>query len=388
MAELNNIERVATDTLIPYINNAKKHSEEQVTMIASSIREFGFLNPVLIDKDRNIIAGHGRVMAAKKLGMNEVPCVYIEGLTEAQRKAYILADNRLGEIAEWDMELVTSELELLQEMDFDISLTGFELQIDEDEAQEDDYEPNIPDEPRAKIGDLYQLGRHRLLCGDSTILDDVQKLVGGEEMDMLLTDPPYNVDYEGSAGKIANDKQKDEDFVQFLTDALGNAYTVMRNGAAFHVWHADSEGYNFRTACFNAGLNVRQCLIWEKNSLVLGRQDFQWIHEPCLYGWKEGAAHSWYKNRKQTTVLHFDRPTVSKEHPTMKPILLFDYQMQCNTKPGETVLDLFAGSGTTIMAAEQNGRTAYCMEYDPRFVDVIIDRWETFTGKEAKLING
>lgn len=247
------------------------------------------------------------------------------------------------------------------------------------------------------------------MCGDATCLEDVEALVDGAQMDMLLTDPPYNVDYEGSAGKIMNDKMADDKFRMFLADSFTNARAVMKNGAAFHIWHADSEGYNFRGACRDADLKVRQCLIWEKDRLVLGRQDFQWIHEPCLYGekppegeeeyldddnqvalygWKDGGRHYWFKNRKQTTILKFDRPKASHEHPTMKPIMLFAYQMACNTKPGENVIDLFGGSGTTIMAAEQNGRNAYVMELDPKYVDVIIDRWESFTGRKAVLLNG
>lgn len=221
-------------------------------------------------------------------------------------------------------------------------------------------------------------------------------------MDLLLTDPPYNVDYKGTAGKIKNDNMEDGAFRRFLTDAFSNAETVMRPGAPFYIWHADSEGYNFRGACRDAALRVRQCLVWVKNSLVLGRQDFQWkhepclygeaeieedAHEPCLYGWTDGHKHYFFKNRRQTTVLNFDKPAKSAEHPTMKPIKLFDYQMQCSSKVGENVLDLFAGSGTTIMAAEQNGRRAYCMEFDPKYVDVIIDRWEKFTGRKAALLH-
>lgn len=221
-------------------------------------------------------------------------------------------------------------------------------------------------------------------------------------MDLLLTDPPYNVDYHGTAGKIKNDNMEDTAFRRFLTDAFSNAAMVMKPGAPFYIWHADSEGYNFRGACKDAMLRVRQCLIWVKNSLVMGRQDFQWKHEPCLYGeseieedehepclygWTEGHKHYFFKNRRQTTVLNFDKPVRSAEHPTMKPIKLFDYQMQCSSKPGENVLDLFAGSGTTIMAAEQNGRRAFCMEYDPKYADVIVDRWEKFTGKKAVLLN-
>lgn len=245
------------------------------------------------------------------------------------------------------------------------------------------------------------LGRHRLMCGDSTDPEAVSTLLDGNLADMLLTDPPYNVDYKGKAGKIANDHMEDSDFIEFLTRAFKNAKSSLRPGAAFHIWHADSEGLSFRLACKDAGLLIRQCLIWIKNSLVLGRQDFQWQHEPCLYGetcsedqnfdeyasalygWADGAPHRFYKNRKQTTLLYFDRPKKSEAHPTMKPVKLFDYQMQCNTKPGEIVLDLFGGSGTTIIAAEQNGRVGYVMEYDPKFVDVTISRWEKLTGEKA-----
>src|SRR5699024_8183125 len=267
---------------------------------------------------------------------------------------------------------------------------------------EDNYDPVLPAEPKSKLGDVYQLGDHRLMCGDSTSLADVQKLVGGAQMDLLLTDPPYNVDYQGAAGKIKNDNMEDTAFRRFLTDAFSNAAMVMKPGAPFYIWHADSEGYNFRGACKDAMLRVRQCLIWVKNSLVMGRQDFQWkhepclygeseieedAHEPCLYGWTEGKKHYFFKNRKQTTVLNFDKPVKSAEHPTMKPIKLFDYQRECSSTPGEGVLDLFAGSGTTIMAAEQNGRRAFCMEYDPKYTDVIVDRWEKFTGEKAVLLH-
>lgn len=228
------------------------------------------------------------------------------------------------------------------------------------------------------------------MCGDSTVLEDVEKLMGGVQADMLLTDPPYNVNYEGKTKdklKIKNDKMDNDNFRQFLIDAFSNADMVMKPGAVFYIWHADSEGYNFRGACFDVGWTVRQCLIWNKNSMVMGRQDYQWKHEPCLYGWKEGAGHLWASDRKQTTVINFDKPTRNDMHPTMKPIPLFDYQIKNNTKGGDVVLDLFGGSGTTIMACEQNGRRGYSMEYDPRYVDVIVDRWEKFTGAKAVLLN-
>lgn len=229
------------------------------------------------------------------------------------------------------------------------------------------------------------------MCGDSTVLNDVQKLMGGALADMLLTDPPYNVAYKGKTKDkltIENDQMDNENFRQFLQDAFKNADAVMKCGAAFYIWHADSEGYNFRGACFDIGWKVRQCLIWNKNSMVLGRQDYHWKHEPCLYGWKDGAGHNWYSDRKQTTILDFDRPARNAEHPTMKPVALFAYQIGNNTKAGDIVLDLFGGSGTTIMAAEQNDRKGYVMEYDPRYVDVIIKRWEDFTGQKAVLISG
>lgn len=389
MAELKQIKKVGIDKLIPYVNNAKQHSDDQVIRIASSIREFGFVNPVLIDKEYNIIAGHGRVMAAKRLNMTEVPCLFVEGLSEAQRKAYILADNRLGELADWDMDLVTSELEMLQEMDFNIDLTGFELpeQIEETNVVEDEIPDEVP--TRAKLGDLWDLGGHKLICGDSTNLETIEKLLGGEKADLLITDPPYNVDYEGGTGmKIMNDKMDNDSFRQFLRDAFACADAVMRSGAVFYIWHSDSEGYNFRGACGDVNWKVRECLIWNKSSLVMGRQDYQWKHEPCLYGWKDGASHLWASDRKQTTVLDFDKPAKSDLHPTMKPIALFAYQISNNTHESDRVLDLFGGSGTTLMACEQLKRKAYLCELDPHYVDVILQRWENFTGKEAVLVNG
>lgn len=383
--------------LKPYEKNAKKHDARQIQNVAESIRQYGFVQPVVIDKDGVIVIGHCRTLAAQKLGMKEIPCVCVEDLTPDQIKALRLVDNKSNE-SEWDMDLLAEELPGLDLSAFDFDW-GLRDEIS-DIVVEDDYDPVLPEEPKSKIGDVYQLGRHRLMCGDSTSLNDVQKLSGGAQMDLLLTDPPYNVDYQGAAGKIKNDSMEDTAFRRFLTDAFSNAVAVMKPGAPFYIWHADSEGYNFRGACRDSLLQVRQCLIWVKNSLVMGRQDFQWKHEPCLYGeseveeaepclygWKSGHSHYFFKNRRQTTVLNFDKPSKSVEHPTMKPIKLFDYQMQCSSKPDECVLDLFAGSGTTIMAAEQNGRRAFCMEFDPKYADVIIDRWEKFTGQKAVLLS-
>lgn len=385
-------EDVEIEKLKPYKNNARTHSDEQIEKIAKSMKEFGFINPVLVDGDLNVIAGHGRILGAKKLGMKEVPCLFIENLTEEQKRAYIIADNRLAEDAGWDKELLKIELEDLKNMNFDITLTGFELEdfdfsMEETEVIEDEFDETVPEEPTSKKGEIYKLGKHFLMCGDSTDINDVEKLMNGVKADMLLTDPPYNVDYEGGTGlTIQNDNMDDETFREFLRVSFFNANSVMKEGAVFYIWHADSEGYNFRGACHDIGWKVRQCLIWCKNTLVMGRQDYHWKHEPCLYGWKEGASHLWASDRKQTTVLEFDRPSVSKEHPTMKPVGLFDYLIKNNTKKDDIVLDLFAGSGTSIIACEQNGRIAYSMELDPKYVDVIISRWEKLTGQQAERI--
>ena len=389
------------DNLIPYANNARTHSDEQVMKLRSSLREFGFVNPVLIDKENNIIAGHGRIMAAKAEGISEVPCVMVEHLTEAQKKAYILADNRLALDAGWDMDILKLEIEALKDLEFNIDLTGFEMDelsfdmADDKEVEEDDFDVDgaIDEikEPITKRGDIWELGKHRLMCGDSTVVTDVEKLMGEAKADLFITDPPYNVAYEGKtkdALKIQNDKMDNDSFRLFLKDAFQCADVAMKAGAVFYIWHADLEGYNFRGACFDIGWKVRQCLIWNKNCMVMGRQDYHWKHEPCLYGWKDGAGHLWASDRKQTTIINFDKPNRNGEHPTMKPIGLFDYQIQNNTKGSDVVLDLFMGSGTTIIACEQNGRIAYGMELDEKYCDVIIKRWEEYTGEKAVLIDG
>jgi DNA modification methylase len=390
------IEWMSVETLIPYAKNARTHSDEQVAQIAGSIKEFGFNNPVLVDKDNSIIAGHGRLMAARKLGMDKVPVVQLGHMTEAQRKAYVLADNRIALNSGWDTSMLSLELQELKD-DIDLSLLGFDA--DELDAllnpiegteglTDEDAVPDVPDEPKTKLGDIYILGKHRLMCGDSTSVNDMDKLVNDREVDMWLTDPPYNVAYEGKtkdALTIKNDEMTDDGFRQFLRDAYVTADTVMKAGAVFYIWHADSEGYNFRGAAHDAGWKVRQCLIWKKSTMVMGRQDYHWKHEPCLYGWKEGAGHLWATDRKQTTILEFDKPNRNKEHPTMKPVALFEYQMLNNTKGGDIVLDSFGGSGTTLLAAEKNGRVAYLMELDPKYCDVIVQRWEEFTGKKAVL---
>jgi site-specific DNA-methyltransferase (adenine-specific) len=385
------------DKLIPYINNSRTHSDEQVAQIAASIKEFGWTNPILVDGDNGIIAGHGRLMAARKLGYTEVPTIELKDLTETQRKAYIIADNRLALNAGWDNEMLTIELNDLLADGFALEMLGFDpKELDallEPEVVEgltdEDAVPDVPEEPTTKLGDIYQLGNHRLMCGDSTSIDAVTKLTSGGGVDMLLTDPPYNVAYEGSTKEkltIKNDNMANDQFRQFLRDAFVTADLMMKAGAVFYIWHADSEGLNFRGACVDAGWTVRQCLIWKKSSLVMGRQDYHWKHEPCLYGWKDGAGHLWAADRKQTTILEFDKPSRNGEHPTMKPVALFEYQMLNNTKGGDIVLDLFGGSGTTLLAAEKHGRYARLMELDPKYCDVIVKRWEDFTGKKAVLL--
>ncbi len=391
------IETVSVDALIPYARNSRTHSENQIAQIAASIKEFGFTNPVLIDSDDGIIAGHGRVLAARKLGMQKVPCLRLAHLTVAQRQAYVIADNKLALNAGWDEEMLRVELTELSDLGYDLDLTGFnadelaDLMPTEEKAglTDDDESPPLRENPVSELGNVWILGNHRVMCGDSLSIEQVETLVGkGHAADMLLTDPPYNVAYEGStkdALKIKNDSMGDVEFRQFLRDAFTAANAVMKAGAVFYIWHADIEGYNFRGACVDAGWTVRQCLIWKKQTLVMGQQDYHSKHEPCLYGWKDGAGHLWASDRKQTTILEFDRPQRNGEHPTMKPVALFEYQMLNNTKGGDIVLDTFGGSGTTVIACEKHGRHARVMELDPQYCDVIVRRWQEFTGQVAVL---
>jgi site-specific DNA-methyltransferase (adenine-specific) len=388
------IEYISVDKLVPYARNSRTHSDAQVAQIAASIKEFGFTNPVLIDGGGGIIAGHGRVMAARSMKIDTVPCIRLGHLTDAQKKAYVIADNKLALNAGWDNELLAIELGELGDLGFDLELTGFT--DDEiaalmpvqgtDGLTDPDDAPLVQETATTVPGDIWVMGKHRLLCGDSTSIDDLTKLTGGQLVDIWLTDPPYNVAYEGGTKEkltIKNDEMGDDQFRQFLRDSYTAADTVMKPGAVFYIWHADLEGYNFRGAAQDAGWKVRQCLIWQKSSLVMGWQDYHAKHEPCLYGWKDGAAHLWAADRKQTTILEFDKPTRNGEHPTMKPVALFEYQLLNNTKGGDVVLDSFGGSGTTLITAEKNGRVAMLMELDPRYCDVIVKRWQQFTGKIA-----
>lgn len=389
--QMQQIQMKSVDELIPYINNPRQN-DDAVDAVASSIKNFGFKVPIVVDGANEIVNGHTRLKAAKKLGLDEVPVIVADDLTPEQIKAFRLADNKVGEIAEWDDSMLLSELEELAELEFDMTQFGFDdLDFVDETAEivEDEFDGEPPEEPKAKLGDIYKLGRHRLMCGDSTDSEQVATLLDGAQADLLLTDPPYNVAYEGKGKEaltIQNDSKDGGEFHLFLYDAFSAVKENMKAGASFYVWYASSEVINFHSSLEEAGFLVKQELIWNKNSMVLSRQDYHWKHEPCLYGWASGGSHAWYSDRKQTTVLNFDRPTVNKEHPTMKPVALFDYQMKNSSKAGDIILDPFGGSGTTIMACEQNGRCGYLMELDPRYVDVIIRRWEEFTGEKAELV--
>lgn len=383
------------DELIPYANNARTHSKEQIKKLRSSLREFGFVNPILIDKDKNIIAGHGRVEAAKEEGIKSVPCVLVEHLTEAQKKAYILADNRLALDSGWDKELLALELENLKELDFDINLTGFDAAEIEDlfsnihdkEVKDDDFDVDaaLEEEPISKQGDIWILGKHRLICGDSTKAETYEKLMEGKKANLVVTDPPYGVSYEGAAGTIQNDNLDNDAFYKFLYDAFKNMESVMADDASIYVFHADTKGLIFRKAFEDAGFYLSGVCQWVKNSLVLGRSPYQWKHEPCLFGWKKKGKHKWYAGRQETTVWNFDRPTISKLHPTTKPIPLIAYPIKNSSVSNCIVLEPFAGSGSTIIACEQLDRICYGVELDEKYCDVIVKRYIEYVGTDEKV---
>lgn len=380
-------QNIDVDLLVPYNRNAKKHDKKQIDNVAKSISEFGMVQPIVVDRDNNVIIGHCRLLACKKLKIKEVPIVKLEDLTPEEANKLRLLDNKLNE-SDWDFELLAEDIPEIDFNGYDVDWNLPEAKDDAD-VQEDEAPEDV--ETRCKLGDIWQLGQHRLICGDSTDPDVLAKLVDGERMDLLITDPPYNVDYEGKtkdALKIKNDKMDNDSFRQFLRDSFFAADSTMRPGAVFYIWHADSEGYNFRGACFDIDWKVRECLIWSKNNMVMGRQDYQWQHEPCLYGWKDGASHLWASDRKQTTILNFDRPSRNDVHPTMKPVKLFAYQIGNNTHEGDKVLDSFGVSGTTMIACEQMNRKCYMCELDPHYCDVIIQRWENLTNQKAVLLNG
>lgn len=407
--------------LIPYVNNPRNNAAA-VDAVASSIAEFGFNVPIVLDKNNIIVTGHTRLLAAKKLGLESVPCIIADHLTDAQIKAFRLADNRVAELATWDTELLDQELAELAEIDFNMSAFGFE----EPEADPDDVDECEPEEEAAeeeeattKRGQIWRLGRHFLMCGDSTDAGDVTRLMAGELADLLLTDPPYNVGYEGGTGEhmtILNDKMDDDKFYNFLLSAFKNAMAVMKDGAPFYIWYAAGESRSFFNAQKDSGLKLSEVLQWVKNVFTLGHYDYHWATESCLYGWKEGAPHYFVSERNHINVIQDDlnidkmtreqlqetcrmlldvinvnvlrenKPAKNEQHPTMKPVRLFAKQIVNSTKKGANVLDLFGGSGTTIVACEQLDRTAYVMELDPIYCDRIIKRWEAQTGKHAELM--
>ena len=377
--------------LVPYVNNARTHSPEQLTKLRSSLREFGFINPGIIDREFNVIAGHGRIAAAKEEGITEVPCVFVDYLTEAQKKAYILADNRMALDAGWDEELLRIEIESLQGADFDVSLTGFgEDEIadlfagnGEKVVKDDDFDLSAVLEKAAFVerGDIWTVGRHRLMCGDATSAEDVAALMDGKKANLIVTDPPYGVSFKSSGGlTIQNDSMKGDEFYTFLYNSFSCMVEHLESGGAAYVFHADTEGLNFRKAFVDAGFHLAGVCIWVKNSLVLGRSDYQWQHEPVLYGFLKNGKHPWYSDRKQTTIWNYDKPKRNKNHPTSKPLDLLGYPICNSSQENAIVLDTFGGSGSTMMACEQTNRICCMMELDEKYASVILRRYVEDTG--------
>lgn len=389
------------DALTPYANNARTHSDAQIAQIAASIAEFGFVNPVLIDERGVIVAGHGRLAAAKRLGMSEVPVIELSHLTEAQRKALVIADNRIALNAGWDDELLKIELETLQSLEFDLDLLGFDpaeiddllFGEDEDESGDDDAVPEVPEDPVSESGDVWILGTHRVLCGDATVLTDIEKVMDGQLADMVFTDPPYNVDY----GNTAKDKQRSRQgksggrtimndnlgdaFAQFLYDAITNMLMVTKG--SLYVCMSSSELHTLQSAFVSAGGKWSTFIIWAKNTFTLGRSDYQRQYEPLLYGWKEGNDRYWCGARDQGDVWFVNKPQKNTLHPTMKPVELVERAVKNSSKTQDIVLDPFGGSGTTLIACEKLGRQCRMVELDPKYVDVIVKRWEEFTKQKA-----
>lgn len=410
-------EEMMVADLKPYERNAKKHDDKQIKNVMESIRQFGFAQPIVVDKNNVVIIGHCRLIAAKRLGLREVPVLRMEELTEEQAQKLRLLDNKLNE-SEWDMELLAEDIPELDWSDFDIDWNLPEMQDAEADIEEVEA-PEPPAEPEAKLGDIYQLGEHRLICGDSTDPKVIEQLMDGDQADLYLTDPPYNVNVTNSQGMtIKNDNMEDEKFKNFLISAFAAVNDSIKPGGAFYIWHADTEGLNFRYACREVGWQIRQCLVWNKSMFILGRQDYQWKHEPCLYGWIDGAAHYFIEDRtnttviedtpmdfskmkkeelvdllekiyqSKTTVINADKPTVNDLHPTMKPIALIAELVKNSSKRSDIVLDSFGGSGSTLIACEELGRRCRTCELDPKYVDVIVQRWENYTGRKAVKLNG
>ena len=377
--------------LIPYARNARTHSEIQIAQIAASIKEFGFLSPIIIAEDYTILCGHGRYYGAQKLGLKKVPCIMESHLSETQRRAYIISDNKLSLNAGWDEEMLGVELSDLQSEGFDLSLTGFDeseiadLFADPDaDAEDDNYDIDeaLEKEPFVMPGDIWKLGTHRLLCGDATKENDVRLLMDGKKANACITDPPYNCAYEGGTGmRIMNDHwDSSEKFYQFLLAAFKNAYNSLADGAAFYCFHSDAEKVNFFNATVNSGFHYSTTCIWVKDTLVIGRADFQQRHEPVIYAFKDTAKHKFYGDRKQTTVWEFDRPKKSKLHPTMKALPLIAYPIKLSSQENGIILDLFGGSGSTLMAADQMNRSCYTSELDPKYASAIVRRYTAAHG--------
>lgn len=390
-----NIQKINILKLKPSEYNPRKDlkpEDEEYKKIKNSILEFGYVSPIIINSDMTVIGGHQRLKVLKELGYEQIQCIIVN-LDKNKEKALNLALNKIS--GEWDDEKLEQILAELKETDIDMNITGFSNDEIDDilkevlGSKEDDFDIeealNEIEEPVTKVGDIWLLGRNRLMCGDSTQKDDVMRLMNNQKADMLLTDPPYNVDYEGVAGKIENDNMNETEFYNFLLDAFRNMNEIAREGCTFYSFHADTEGLNFRRAFKEAGFKLAQCLVWVKNTFVMGRQDYQWKHEPILYGWKEGSAHYFVDDRSQSTVLEFDKPIRNAEHPTMKPIDLLVYLIKNSSKENDLIVDLFAGSGSSIIAAEETKRICYTMELDPKYCDVVVKRWETLTGQKAKL---
>lgn len=396
------IQKIPADKLNPAKYNPRKKlkpGDPEYEKLKRSIIEFGYVEPIIWNKRTgNICGGHQRYSVLIELGRQDIDCVVVD-LDEQTEKALNVALNKVS--GEWDMSLLTDLLKDLEESGFDVSLTGFDAveidnlfnsTLDSKEVQDDDFDADKALEeietPISQPGDIWLLGGHRLLCGDSTSGDDMAKLMDGLECDLVLTDPPYNVDYTGKTKdklKIQNDKMGDDGFLEFLTNAFTLMYQHSKKGAVIYMFHADSEGYNFRTAFKLAGYTLRQCLVWVKNTMVMGRQDYQWKHEPILYGWKDGGSHSWYSDRKQTTVIEYNRPSQSRLHPTTKPVGLIGYLLGNSSKTGDIVLDPFGGSGSTLIACEQSGRICYTSEIAPNYSDVIVKRFIENTGTDSSV---
>ncbi len=393
-----NIQKINIEKLKAAEYNPRKDlkpEDEEYQKIKRSILEFGYVAPIIVNADMTVIGGHQRLKVLKELGYEEVECNIVD-LDKTKEKALNIALNKIT--GEWDNSKLEELLAELKETDIDMDMTGFtfdevdNILKDIEGSKEDDFDLdqalNEIEEPTTRPGDIWILGKNRLMCGDSTQKENVLRLMDKQEADMLLTDPPYNVDYEGKtvdALKIENDNMTSTEFYNFLLDSFRNMFEVTKCGSSVYVFHADTEGLNFRNAFNAVGFKLAQCLVWVKNTFVMGRQDYQWRHEPILYGWKEGAGHYFINDRKQSTVLEFDKPTRNAEHPTMKPIDLLVYLIKNSSKENDLILDLFGGSGSTLIAAEQVKRRCYTMELDPKYCDVIVKRWELLTGEKAVL---